>query len=209
MALINELIKRKILKTPEIIMAFNKIDRKDFVRLDDIEMVEVNAPLPIGSGQTISQPETVAIMLELLQPRSGDIILDIGSGSGWTTALLAQIVGDKGKIFGIEIVPELCDFGRNNVNKYNFIDKGTVQIICSDGNKGLAGESPFNKILISAAAKEFPWKLFGQLKIGGRMIFPQGEEYSAQDLVVIEKIGENKYNESRYYGFVFVPLVSR
>ena len=93
MPLINELINSGYLKTPEIVSAFKKIKRQDFVRPEDAERAEINAPLVIGYGQTISQPATVAFMLEKLQPKRGEKILDIGSGSGWTAALLAEIVG--------------------------------------------------------------------------------------------------------------------
>ncbi|MCD6283661.1 protein-L-isoaspartate O-methyltransferase, partial [bacterium] len=93
--LIQQLISEGYLKTPEIIKAFREIDRKDFVPSYLKKEAYINAPLPIGFGQTISQPLTVAFMLELLQPKRGDKILDIGSGSGWTTALLAYIVGQK------------------------------------------------------------------------------------------------------------------
>ena len=112
--LVKELISSGYLKTPEIIDAFQKIDRKDFVSDEYKDRAYVNAPLPIGYGQTISQPLTVAFMLELLQPEKGNKILEIGSGSGWQTALLARVVGDEGRVFAIELIPELEQFGRKN-----------------------------------------------------------------------------------------------
>jgi len=117
-SLISELIEQGYLKTPRIIRAFKKIDRADFVLPEFKNSAYLNVPLPIGHGQTISQPLTVAFMFELLQPEVGDKILDIGSGSGWTTALLAEIMSKMGKVFSIEIVPELCEFGEGNVRKY-------------------------------------------------------------------------------------------
>ena len=118
--LVHKLLDEGVLKTPRIIAAFKKIDRADFVVDEYKGEAYGDYPLPIGYGQTISQPSTVALMLELLQPAEGDKVLDVGSGSGWTTALLAQIVGPKGKIFGLELVPELVKFGRENIARYNF-----------------------------------------------------------------------------------------
>lgn len=207
MSLINDLIQSNYLKSPEIINAFRKIKREDFLQPSDKRMADINAPLQIGHGQTISQPLTVAFMLELLQPKFGDKIMDVGSGSGWTTALLAEIVGKNGRVYGIEKIKELKEFGEQNVKKYNFINKRTAKIVCADGYKGLPKFALFDKIIIAAAAEETPKELLEQLKIGGRMVLPIGKQYEAQDIVVINKIDKNKFEEKRYPGFVFVPLV--
>lgn len=200
------------MKTPRIIDAFNKIDRADFVLEEYINEAYVDAPLPIGYGQTISQPLTVAFMIELLQPEPGDKILDIGFGSGWTTALLAEIVGARGKIFGIERIAELCEFGKNNANKYDFIKKGVAEMICADGTKGWPriitvrgkeDKAPFDKILASASAKELPKPWKKQLKIGGRIVAPV--EWSVWLFIKEE---EDKFEEIEYPGFSFVPLIS-
>lgn len=207
MPLIDDLIKQGYLKTPEIINAFRKIKREDFVLPQDKEGAEMNAPLPIGHGQTISQPLTVAFMMELLRPKAGDKILDIGSGSGWTTAILAEIAGEKGRVYGVEVIPKLKEFGEKNVSKYNFISKGIARYFCADGRKGLPDYAPFDKVLVSAAAKEIPPKLLEQLKNNGRLVIPIGAQYQPQDIVLIEKQSKNKFQEKRFPGFVFVPLV--
>lgn len=207
MSLIDDLIKTNYLKTPEITNAFKKIKRQDFLWTEDKEIAEVNSPISIGYGQTISQPLTVAFMLELLQPQDSDKILDVGSGSGWTCALLAEIVGPKGKIYGLEIVPELKNFAEENINKYNFIKKGVVQIFCTDGYGGLPKAAGFDKIIVAAASEEIPKKLLEQLKVGGRMVIPIGRQYESQDIVLINKISKNKFKKKIYPGFVFVPLV--
>lgn len=209
MNLIDELIKEGVLKTPEIISAFKKIKREDFVLPKDRAEAEINAPLPIGHGQTISQPFTVAFMLELLQPEAGDKILDVGSGSGWTTALLAEIAGETGRVCGVEIIEELKKIGDENIKKYNFFERGMVKTFLADGNKGLPELSSFDKILVSAAAEKISVPLRAQLKIGGRLVIPVGERYATQDIVAIDKIGENEFKEKRYPGFVFVPLVKK
>ena len=205
--LIEELIKEGYLKTPAIIDAFRKIKREDFVLPEDEKYVSVNAPLAIGHGQTISQPLTVAFMLELLRPKEGDNILDVGSGSGWTPALLSHIVGRQGKVYAIEIVPELKKFGEENTAKYNFIKKGIARFFCVNGREGLLEFAPFDKILVSAASEDIPAKLLEQLKVGGRLVIPVGKQYESQDIAVIDKQGKDKFKEKKFSGFVFVPLV--
>ncbi len=207
MLLVDELIKQGYLNTPDIITAFKKIKRQDFLLLGDTDLAEINAPISIGYGQTNSQPLTVAFMLELLQPQLGEKILDIGSGSGWTCTLLAQIVGAHGKVYGLERICELKKFAENNINKYNFIKSGTVQLFCSDGYEGLAEYAPFDKIMVAAAANKIPEKLLEQLKIGGVLVMPIGEQFAAQEIIRVEKINNKSYNEKRYPGFAFVPLV--
>ncbi|MFA6410337.1 MAG: protein-L-isoaspartate(D-aspartate) O-methyltransferase [Candidatus Buchananbacteria bacterium] len=198
--LIQQLISQGYLKTPTIIDAFYKIKRKDFLPPDLTDQESTNEPLPIGHGQTISQPLTVAFMLELLKPDLGQKILDVGSGSGWSTALLAEIVGPSGKVYGIERLPQLEKFGRKNLTKYNF---SNVELFCQDGTKGLPNQAPFDRIMVAAAAFEIPKALKDQLKIGGRLVIPTADE----DLRLIEKIGKIDYQEYIYPGFMFVPLI--
>ena len=195
------------MKTPEIIRAFKKIKREDFLLPEDKCKAKIDNALPIGYGQTISQPATVAFMLELLQPKSGDKILDVGSGSGWTTALLAEIVGKRGKIYGIERILELKNFGEQNLSKYNFIKKGKVTIIHGNGYAGLPEYAPFDKILVSAATLKTPPQLLSQLKVKGRMVIPIGRQYESQEIVLYKKTGKNKFKIEHFPGFVFVPLL--
>jgi len=196
-----EYLKKKVLKTPEIISAFLKIDRKDFVRDEYLREAYVDSPLPIGMGQTISQPFTVAFMLELLEPKEGQKILDVGFGSGWTTCLLAEIT--KNKVYGIEIVPEVFEFGKRNIEKYNFIEKGIVEVLLRDGSKGFPEKAPFDRILVSAAAKKIPGELISQLKDQGILVIPDFE-----GIWKIKKVGD-KIEKEYHYGFVFVPLVEK
>jgi len=204
MSLVEELIRDGWLRTPRLIEAFQKIERKDFMPEEVKGFSQVNEAFPIGHGQTISQPSVVAFMLEQLQPKAGEKILDIGSGSGWTTALLAYIVGSKGRVIAIEIIPKLKEFGEKNVSKYNFLEKKIVKFVCGDGSKGFKEEAPFDKILVSASAKKIysAWKK--QLKIGGRIV--SSVKFS---IWRVEKKSETEFEEKEYPGFVFVPLVEK
>ncbi len=203
-SLVRDLIYQGYLKTDRIIDAFSKIKRVDFVPKELESAARANVPLPIGQGQTISQPLTVAFMLEKLEPMPGDKILDVGSGSGWTTALLAHIVGKKGKVIGLERVKELCDFGTNNISKYHLIEGGRAKIICADGSKGYVNEAPYDRILVSAAAEEIPRELKKQLKIGGRLVIPV-----KSSIWLVEKKSAKDFHEEEYPGFAFVPLIQQ
>ena len=199
--LINYLIATGVLKTLEIIRALSKIDRQNFVTPECKNFVYEDNPCSIGYGQTISQPTTVALMMEELRPQEGDKVLDIGFGSGWTAAILASIVGEKGKVFAFEIIPIIGRFGEKNVKKYKFEN---VRFITGDGSKGLPKEAPFDRVLVSAAASSVPLVLKEQLKIGGRLVIPVGRD--GQAIYIIERIGEKAYKKKRIPGFVFVDL---
>lgn len=218
--LIDNLIRNGWLKTPRIIEAFQKIKRVDFMPENIRHLAELDEPLPIGYGQTISQPLVVAFMIEHLQPQAGNKILDIGSGSGWTSALLAHIVSNgelkskiksqksktKGKIIAVEIVSELAEFCKKNVAKYNFIEKGIVEVVCADGSKGYKQKAPYDRILVSAAVqkKEIPEQWKKQLKIGGRIVTPV---FSSIWLLI--KKSEKEFEKIEFPGFAFVPLIEK
>ena len=196
--LIDSMIYSGVLKTPKIIKAFEKIDRRYFVPKQFLDNIYVDAPLPIGKNQTISQPTTVAFMLELLDAQEGDDILDIGSGSGWTTALLSESVGESGSVKGLERVDDLVKIGQNNIKPFGF----RHAVIEKAGEKlGLAGQQ-FDAILVSASAPQIPQELFSQLKTGGRLVIPvQNAIYK------FKKISQTEVRQERYEGFVFVPLI--
>jgi len=194
--------ERGYLEKEGIYEAFKNVDREDFVREDHKAQAYDNIPLPIGSGQTISQPQVVAFMIELLDPQKDDVVLDVGSGSGWTTALLASIA-TEGRVVGIERDPEVYEFGKNNLKKYNFLKEEKVKLFLGDGKKGRKEEGPFDKILVSAADKgfDFPSKIKDQLKDEGRVVIP-----IKSSIFLFTKRGED-FERREYPGFSFVPLV--
>ncbi|OHB18772.1 MAG: protein-L-isoaspartate O-methyltransferase [Parcubacteria group bacterium RIFCSPLOWO2_12_FULL_40_10] len=202
--LIQKLIFDKILITPQIIDAFEAVDRKDFVSPDDQDRAYEDRPLPIGYGATISQPTTVAIMLEKLFEGDTSIslgaskILEIGTGSGYMTALLAKIAGENGSVFSVEYISELKEFAESNFKKYNFRN---ISLFVGDGKVGLKDYVPFDKIISSASGDEIPKAWREQAGIGGRIVVP-----IAQDLVVLEKLSKRKFKEEKIPGFVFIPL---
>lgn len=196
--LINNLVQAGILNTTEIIDAFKKIDRVNFVLPEHKNEAYEDYPLSIGYNATISQPTTVAFMLEILEPRAGEKILDVGSGSGWTTALLSDLVGSGGNIYSTELINELVEFGRKNISKYGF-DK--TRIIQAEKTIGWRKQAPYDKILVSASAEILPEELVGQLKKGGRLVIP-----ILNSVWQIDKDQAGKITKKEFPGFVFIPL---
>lgn len=200
--LVNDLIKDGYLKTDLVIDAFSEISRMEFLPKELEGEADRNVALPIGHGQTISQPLTVAIMLELLDPQRGQRILDVGSGSGWTTALLSYIVGSQGKVIGLERIEALKRFGKDNADKFGYVKKGIAEFYAADGSIGFPPGAPFDRILVSAAAQKIPPALKDQLKVGGKMVIPVKNA-----VVYLEKKSETEFYKEEFPGFSFVPLI--
>lgn len=221
----------RVLGNPRLERAFRAVDRKYFAPKELQDEAYADYPLPIGFEATISQPTTVAFMLEKLEVQPGQKVLDIGSGSGWTTALLAHLVGHKGapphqsagadwcvgKVIGLEIIPELVALGQKNLSLYHSyvptnvgISKlGAKGVEIRQAEKGIIGmpeEAPFDRILVSAASPKVPQELLRQLKPDGIMVIPIGDEHSVQKLVRIHKKLDGGLETEEFPGFVFVPL---
>jgi protein-L-isoaspartate(D-aspartate) O-methyltransferase len=202
--LINDLIRNGYLKTDAIIEAFSEIERVEFVPKDLEIASNINIPLPIGFGQTIPQPLTMAFMLELLDPGKGNHILDVGSGSGWSTALLAHIVGEKGRVTAMEIIEKLCEVGKKNVDKFGYIKKGIVEIHCMNAQDGWEKNAPYDRIFVSAVLEEIPISFKNQLAVGGKMVVP-----IRNAIIYLEKRGEFDFYKETFSGFSFVPFITK
>jgi len=197
--LLRKMKQKGYLKSKRIAESFKDVDRKDFILPGHQREVYGDYPLFIGYGQTISQPSTVSFMLELLAPKREEKVLDVGSGSGWTTALLAHIVGPKGKVFGVEMIPELVEFSRENLEKYDFKH---AEILEAEEELGLPSKAPFDKILVSASADLLPQKLVDQLKERGKMVIPV-----QNSIYLVRKMSGGEMRVKEFFGFSFVPLI--
>jgi protein-L-isoaspartate(D-aspartate) O-methyltransferase len=179
--------------------AFEAVDRANFLPDGMKYAASIDNALPIGHGQTNSQPYTVRKMLEWLDVQPGDRVLDVGSGSGWTTALLAYLVDPKGRVYAVERVPELVEFGRQNAERAGIKN---VRFFTAGEKFGLPAEAPFDRILVSASADELPEELVNQLKAGGKMVVPV-----QNDILEITKKSATDLDIKKHPGFVFVPLL--
>lgn len=200
--LIHKLYLDGHIKSPEILRAFKEYDRAEFLPADQISFAGEDRPLPIGDNQTISQPYTVAFMLELLEPKRGDNILDVGTGSGWQAALLASLVAPEGKIITVERSPTLAQSARLNLEKFNLITGGAISTY--HGNAlNVEPEWPiFDKIIVAAEYDSIPEVFKDILAAGGRIVMPV-----LGRIVVADKISEDNFEIKEYPGFSFVPLV--
>ena len=197
--LVRQLKLNGVLQDKDIARAFLEVDRADFIPEQLQGSAYSDQALPIGEGQTISQPTVVAFMLGLLALKPGDKIMDIGAGSGWQTALLAKIVGEKGRVYAMEIIPELCEQAQKNLAKYNFEN---IEFFCQNARQGLPELAPFDGIITGASGEEIPKAWKEQLKIGGRIVAPVGDS-----IFRYIKKSNKKFAVEEYPGFVFVPLV--
>ena len=182
--------------------AMRTVERHLFVPRGQQRRAYDDGPMPIGYGQTISQPYIVAYMTQLVDPKPGDKVLEIGAGSGYQAAVLAEIVD---KVYTIEIIPELGNQAADLLENLNY---GNVEVITGDGYFGLEKHAPFDAIVVTAAAEYIPPPLIAQLKDGGKMVIPVGSPFIVQTLMLIEKKGE-KITTTNLMPVRFVPFTRR
>ncbi len=185
---------------PEVFDVMGRVPRHEFVPANVRPAAYLNQPLPIGHGQTISQPYIVALMTDLLEPDAEDTVLEVGTGSGYQAAVLAELVG---RVYTIEIIPELA---RSAEERFKRLGYANVQARQGDGYFGWAEAGPFDGIAVTAAAEHVPPPLVRQLKRGGRMVIPVGHRFSVQQLLLITKGDDGKVQTRQILPVRFVPL---
>jgi protein-L-isoaspartate(D-aspartate) O-methyltransferase len=200
--LISRLVRDGILKSETIEKALLEVDRALFVTPSAKNYAYADIPLPIAEGQTISQPTTVVFMLELLSLKSGDKVLDIGAGSGWTSCLLGEIVRKNGEVFAYEINNVVGNFGTTNIKKFG---AKNVHYKIANAADFWRKNAPYDKIHAGAAFEKVPKELLEQLKVGGIFVGPTQK----QDIRKITRKSKTKFLEEIYAGFVFVPFVEK
>ncbi|MCR4279839.1 MAG: protein-L-isoaspartate O-methyltransferase [Candidatus Komeilibacteria bacterium] len=195
--LIDQMRKDGTLLSDAVERALRRNDRRKFVPPHLNGDAYFDAPLPIGDGQTISQPSTVVFMLERLEPQPGQTVLDIGAGSGWQTSLLSSLVGSTGRVIAIEIRPTLLAAAKKRVET-----RANIHWVLGSGYDGYPKHAPYDRIIVAAAGQEIPEALLQQLKVGGRLLMPVNH-----NLVQVDKRNSGEYEQQLWPGFSFVPFI--
>lgn len=188
-----------------LLKAFMEIRREDFIPKHLKESAYEDVPLPLMRGKTISQPTTVMIMTAALELKPSDKVFEVGTGSGYQSALIARIIGPKGKVISFEVIPELVMFARENLRKVGIKN---VEIYEEDGSQGMIKEAPFDKIIITAACKEFPKTLLEQLKPQGIIVGPVGN-VDEQEMVKGMKDEKGRLELEFLGPFIFSPMYGK
>ncbi len=188
------------IKDHSVLAAMRKVPRQEFVPDGLRAQAYDDRPLPIGQGQTISQPYIVALMTEAIGPRSEQRVLEVGTGSGYQAAILAELVGE---VYTVELLPELAEAAKKRLTRLSYRN---VHVKAGDGYLGWPDKGPFDAVVVTCGAKEVPRPLFEQLKPGGKMVIPVGKSGEVQTLRVITKGSDGKREVSDLLPVRFVPL---
>jgi protein-L-isoaspartate(D-aspartate) O-methyltransferase len=199
--MVEKQIRGRGITNPRVIEAMEKVERHRFVPAAQRRAAYGDAPLPIGHGQTISQPYIVARMTELLGVGPGDKVLEIGTGSGYQAAVLAEVVGPTGSVYSIEIVKPLGEQARETLSELEYQN---IHLRIGDGYKGWPEQEPFDAIIVTAAPPEVPRPLLDQVKVGGRIVLPVGAVW--QDLQVLTKRADGTFDRQNVLPVRFVPM---
>jgi len=197
----DQLLGRDI-RDKKILDVFGKVPRHRFIDPAMYDEAYGDFPVSIGKGQTISQPYMVAFMVQLLNITEGDKVLEIGTGSGYETAILAELAGE---VFSVERIGILADKARHSLQDFGYKN---IRIKVDDGTLGWQEFAPFNKIVVTASSLSIPSPLLDQLSKGGKMVMPVGSRFT-QRLILLEKSEQGRVSEKYLCGCVFVPLIGR
>jgi protein-L-isoaspartate(D-aspartate) O-methyltransferase len=200
--LVDELTREGVIKSERVRKALLSVPREEFVLPEYRMMAYEDRPLPLFAGATISAPHMVAMMCELIEPRTGMKILEVGTGSGYHAAVCAEAIERRGKVYTIEIVKELAVYAAQNIERLGYW--GVVEVFHGDGRRGLERHAPFDAVIVTAAASGIPRTLVDQLRDGGVLVIPV-EEGAGQVLYRVVKRGE-KIEKRAVTHVLFVPL---
>jgi len=202
-ALVEKLLREGYIRRREVAEAMLRVPRELFVPEGLREYAYEDRPLPIGMGQTISAPHMVAYMVEAAEIGRGDKVLEVGTGSGYHAAVMAELVGPEGHVYTVERIPELAEQAKRRLEALGY---NNVTVVVADGSKGYPPAAPYDKIVVTAAARRIPPELVRQLKVGGIMVIPVEEEPGYQVLYKVVKKPEG-LEVVRLLPVAFVPLI--
>ncbi len=185
---------------PEVLDALRRTPRHDFVPQEQARYAYANRPLPLGFGQTISQPFIVALMTQMLAPRADHVVLEVGTGSGYQAAVLARLVR---RVVSVEIIEALAS---RAAERLRLLGVTNVDSHVGDGRRGWPAEAPYDSIIVTACATEVPAALVDQLRPGGNMAIPVGRPYGEQELYLVRKSADGQVNSRAVLPVAFVPL---
>ena len=194
-------LKARGIHEPAVLRAMLEVPRERFVPDEHRALAYADSPLPIGHGQTISQPYIVALMIEALAPEPGDRVLEIGGGSGYAAAVLSRVVA---QVHTVERLAPLCERAEQVLRELGYRN---VEVVCADGTLGWAGAAPYDGILVAAGGPEIPRSLKAQLAQGGRLVMPIGAERTQQSLIRVTRTGEDEFEVEHLTEVRFVPLI--
>ena len=188
---------------PRVMEAIRQVPREQFVPPNLRHAAFDNGPLPVGYGQTISQPYIVALMTDLLELEADDTVLEIGTGSGYQSAILSTLCK---KVYSMDVVPELSEATRLRLEDMGY---DNIELKVGNGYLGWPEHAPYDGIIVTAAADQIPEALIEQLKAGGKLVIPVGQPYSYQELLLVAKDDEGEIHQRKIIGVAFVPMVHK